>query len=246
MPPTVSRPSRTLCAPSHMIAAVPVAVPSPTSTLKVTADPGRDVGGADDLVGGGDERAIGSRLLAEGLHHRQRGQRPLDHLEDPRLGFLLRVAALEHRRHVAAQHQHQPRRHRQRHQREARLQPPHHHEHRDEADERGDERQHRVLDDHRHAAAVGGDAADRVADRSPAVEAQRQPLQVAEQVGGQVVDHPLAEADVGVGGGDAERPAHQEQDDRGGRRTSRSGPRACRRRAASPPGWPAPASAGGR
>ena len=33
MPPTVRRPSSTLCAPSHMIAAVPQAVPRPISTL---------------------------------------------------------------------------------------------------------------------------------------------------------------------------------------------------------------------
>ncbi len=86
----------------------------------------------------------------------------------------------------------------------------------DQADDGGQHRQQGVPDDRRDAAAVGRHPADRVADRLAAVEAERQPLQVAEQVRRQVVDHPLAEGDVRTGARQAQRPAEQEQDDRRG------------------------------
>ena len=52
MPPTVRRPSSTLCAPSQRIAAVPHAVPRPVSTLNFSPTTVEPTAASHDRVGG--------------------------------------------------------------------------------------------------------------------------------------------------------------------------------------------------
>ncbi len=91
-------------------------------------------------------------------------------------------------------------------QRESRVHPYHHDEHAGEQDGRGDNRENPVHRDGLEREGIVGDPHHQVADLAPAMEGERESLQVVEHLRAQVVHHPLSDGNGDVVGGDVENP----------------------------------------
>ena len=151
--------------------------------------------GVEGSTAGGHEAAMLLFLLGEGLDMLDRGHAPMDQRVDLAVGVARRRGdqvdlAVEH----ADQHG-QQRHDDQRHGGEHRIDRDHHQQHPDQHHQRLHDRQQPVHHHGLHREAVRGDAHHQVADLLPAVEGQRQALQMRIEPGAQIVDHALAEAD---------------------------------------------------
>ena len=153
-------------------------------------------------------------LTSERLHRGDSREGLFNDIVNPAFDFLLLVAAVHHPLRIQMKHHRHVRHHGQGQQGERRIDPPENGEHDDETDERGNDRQQRVPHNDGNTRAIGGHTADVVAHRLAQVEVQRELLQLGEQIGGQVVNHPLPQRDVGVGVGEPNRPTRQENQNR--------------------------------
>ena len=150
-------------------------------------------GGADRLVGVAAEALGLDPLAGERLHDRDRRQRLLDDRDHLALEVQTIAAAALHPPAEGDDRQQLERHDQQREQRQRRRQLVHDQEHRDEHPDAVDHGDEGAGQQSLHAVGVVPDTRDRVADRAPRMERDRQLLQVREDVAAQVVADALAQ-----------------------------------------------------
>ena len=134
---------------------------------------------AEARPGCSHEAAIFLLFLGEGLHHLDRGDRPLDERVDAAVG-VANLAGDGRDLAVEERDEHEERRNDgQRQQRQHRIERHQHEQHAGQEDDGRDDRQQPVHDHGLDGEAVGGHAIHEVADLLAAVKGQRQALQMA-------------------------------------------------------------------
>ncbi len=167
---------------------------------------GQPGGGADGLAAGFGKGVVGGRLAGEGLNDGDGGKGLLGDLVDAGFLGLLRGAEPGHRVGVKIEDDDHEGDDGEGEERQGWVQAPEEGEHGGEGEERGDHRQGGAGDNDGDAGAIGGRAAEVVADGFGGVKAQGQLLEFGKKIGGEIIDHALAEVNVGVRCGRDWRP----------------------------------------